>query len=388
MRYLSLLCGGVLLLGCQAETPPTKGPANEAAVQKKDDQPAKKAKNKRRGKPDPPHIIVSAAAFSPDNKYLLPGYACIKGDCDSFRGEVQQLRLWDVASGKQLRSWNGQEPSTRFLAFLPNGKRALSSGGGYFRIWNIPEGREVKKFSADGISHAALSADGKRLFAYGEGPGPVRGSLFLWDVDRGALLQTHEYLSAVEHLSLSPGGKLAVMTRHRTNDKGGDITQQVWDVDKGQVVQSSKDLWWPTAFSTDGKSVIVSQGDFMLVRQVPSGRVVGRLPGRYQGSGIAALSFTPGNKSVVIARTNGSLKEVEVLGEQDQAEGKKPVPDLWSVNVLDGLNGPRDLELFVFSGDCRLGVAASPRGGRRPRLWLWDTVAGQRLRELTQPDED
>jgi WD40 repeat protein len=80
---------------------------------------------------------VNSVVFSPDGKYALSG----SGD--------STLRLWDVATGKEIRSFAGHTDSVRSVAFSPDGRYALS--GSYFddtstRIWNIATGKEIAQF--------------------------------------------------------------------------------------------------------------------------------------------------------------------------------------------------------------------------------------------------
>jgi WD40 repeat protein len=78
---------------------------------------------------------------------------------------------------------------TTSVAFSPNG-RLLASGascGTRITLWDLRSGKEVKTISAhlDGVSSVAFSPDGKTLAS-----GSDNGTIKLWDVDSGKELAT------------------------------------------------------------------------------------------------------------------------------------------------------------------------------------------------------
>jgi hypothetical protein len=108
---------------------------------------------------------VIAVAFSPDGKMLASG------------GADRSIRLWDVATGKQIRLFHGHELKVTGLAFSPDGKLLASAGTasavipGFFigavhadqlRLWDPATGKEVRKLAMRGWA-VAFAADGQTV---------------------------------------------------------------------------------------------------------------------------------------------------------------------------------------------------------------------------------
>ena len=122
------------------------------------------------------------------------------------------LRFWDLATGEQLRTISGHGgKQLRTIAFSPDGKQ-LASGGHDFkvRLWNVADGSEIRHFDMPSfVDCVAFSPDGLRLLAGGE-PSVIR----LWDIATGEQIQEMVDLapvsSAIIDLAFSPDGRPAL----------------------------------------------------------------------------------------------------------------------------------------------------------------------------------
>ncbi len=105
---------------------------------------------------------VSSASFSPDGKFLLTsgrlGSDTLLGD-----SEIDNMvELWDIFTGKSIRSFKGHSGEVVSVSFNPNGKQALTgSRDGTCKIWDVLSGQLLCSFVSMGETDwAAITPDG------------------------------------------------------------------------------------------------------------------------------------------------------------------------------------------------------------------------------------
>lgn len=97
---------------------------------------------------------IVSMCFSPDSKSVL---SC---------SEDSTARIWEVKTGRLLRTLSGHKDRITSCAFSPDGKMIATSSKEELRIWDTQTGRSLKTFSLPSFS-SSFSPDGKHIVTSG-----------------------------------------------------------------------------------------------------------------------------------------------------------------------------------------------------------------------------
>src|SRR5208337_855419 len=205
--------------------------------------------------------MVHSVAISPD------GRTALLGSWD------KTLKLWDIASGREIRSFTGHTSSVHSVVISPDGRYALSSGGassgfgeltsGELKLWDIASGREIRSFSghkAD-VNSVSISSDGRTALS---GGGDVYSSVIelkLWDIASGRELRSLTgHTDIVLSVAISPDGRSALSGSR-------DKTLKLWDIGSGRMLRSftgHTNAGSSVVFSPDGRAALSGSSDHTL----------------------------------------------------------------------------------------------------------------------------
>jgi WD40 repeat protein len=189
-----------------------------------------------RGSPLPGFV-----AFSPDGALLALGLF------------EQQIRLWDVANGEPVFTFDRQEENrTKRMAFSPDGTLlAVGVIDGTVRLVDIASGNILKTLAYRGetdIHDLAFSPDGVHLATGGRVPAAV-----LWEVASGEVVRTFQLTDNLISMDFSPDGKILATAG------GANYEVRLWDVVSGNLLDSQphNNQVSSVSYSPDGRLLAV-----------------------------------------------------------------------------------------------------------------------------------
>jgi WD40 repeat protein len=239
--------------------------------------------------------------------------------------------IWGVARAgerpiPQLDT-GGHMATIRGVAFTPGGKQIVSAGDDkVVRVWDVESGKTIRTIRGESalgnvgeIFAMALSPDGKWLAVGGDlrtfnGPehqgGEETQAIRFYDFESGklvALLKGHT--GVIRSLAFSPDGTKLI-------SGSGDNTAIIWDARMGSGVQAPepkllhrleghKGDVWAVAFSPDGSRAVTGSYDKDLrLWQVSDGSQIAQMAGH--DDKIMSLAFSP-NGTIASGDISGAI---------------------------------------------------------------------------------
>ena len=280
---------------------------------------------------------VNSVAFSPDGRLLAGG------------GDDSVIKLWEVSTGKLMYTFKGSWNGVLSIAFSPDGKYLASgSRDGILRIWRVSTGKLLYAVEEENwVTSVSFSPNGE-LLASG-----VNYTIKLRDVSTGRLLRTftgHKHYTI--SISFSPDGKYLASGSQ-------DDTIKLWDVSTGKLLYTLESGYISISFSPDGKYLASAGGYTIRVWEVSTGKLVHKLEGH---NAVRSISFSPDGR---LLASGGSIIEF-----WDISKGK-PIKKTFNYYTCD-------IRAVSFSPDGKFLAS----GSSDETIKLWEVPTGRLLKTL------
>jgi WD40 repeat protein len=370
-KRLALLAGVALCLG---DLWGRRLPVPES---KKTPQESKTLRTDRYGDPLPPGAIarLGTTRFRSDTTSLLLRFSPDGKTLTSVDSDA--LRVWDVATGKELRRGPKHPVEVHCAALSADGK-VLALGAEYrmIHLRDALTGKEMRRITLDDslghLAAVALSLDGKILASRGWRD----NSVVLWDVATGKKLHRlgkptgggSGFMVTSRHgLTFSPSDKyLAAGTEN------GVLL--IWEVATGNELfrHSSKGRRIdPVTFSPDGKLLAWGEYDAIIhLCSVPDGKRLRQVKS-FDG-GVRYLAFSPDGRTLGSGEYDGTVRFWEVTTGKELCRSKEAPYMVSDVAFSpDGKTMAGELGSTICLWDVRTGQELRPPSGHLgPVFWI------------------
>ncbi len=240
------------------------------------------------------YAAVTSVTFSPDGRFAATG------------SSDKTVKLWEVSTGREIRSYLGHTHDIRYLAFSPGGKILVSIDMDYhLKIWEIPTSKELHDIfmPGDRILSVVFHPDGSSVIAGTQRNHAIRFSLkdgsemqrFRPDTADINMQKNFGYPTALS-VDISPDGKTLLTG-------SSDRTAFLFDLRTGKQLRKYKsDRTSCTScsidarFSPSGEEIVVGNMDSVYLWSTASAQVVRTMQGRKSHWGAAC--FSPDGKYI------------------------------------------------------------------------------------------
>src|SRR5215472_3190204 len=328
---------------------------------------------------------IRSLQFSPDGALLASA------------SDDSSVKLWDVASGRELRTLRGHASLVLAVAFSPDGAMLASGGSeGTVPLWNVANGQRIRTLTGptELVSSLEFSRDGRWLVA-----ACWDKTVRVWETTSGTLKVTLRHAENQNSAAISPDGRVVI-------SGGYDQKLTVWNVASAQPIGTvgADDTVWRVAMSPDGKLAAASTGHTVTLCDLTSLKKLVSFP---VAANDGFLAFSKDGERLAFGRTEVHLLNIATQKETDWLTlpgdqllvGTLSADWQWASwggfdNTVHILNIAKKIDLPT--ANVNIGAVRSARlspdgrwiatGGVDKAITLWDLATGEVAASIPQTD--
>ncbi|NVO04095.1 MAG: caspase family protein [Bacteroidetes bacterium] len=232
---------------------------------------------------------INSISFSNDNKYIL------SGSCD------QTAKIWEVKTGKELRTFSGHTQKITSVCFSADGKNIFTaSSDKTIKQWNVETGAEINTYlgNTSGVNSIVVSSDKKFLIS-----GSDDKTVKVWEIGTSNVKTFAGHLSNVTCLAISPDCK-------KVYSGSSDKTIKIWDLQSGKEIKSiqAHDAEVTTIdISSNGKFLVSGSSDKTIkIWDLQNGMLLKTLIG--SNDKISSVCFSNDCRSIISGGKDNTVR--------------------------------------------------------------------------------
>lgn len=330
---------------------------------------------------------VKAIAFSPDGSIIASG------------SKDKTIRLWDVFTGKVKQSFIIEDDKGVYaVAFSHDGQMLAANDDVKLRVWDIVTGKEIKRCIGhkEEITSIAFSVDDQYVAT-----SSMDGRIVVWDINSNKMVRVFSgHKDSVHTVTFTPDGKKLI-------SGGKDMTVKMWDVVSGKLLYSSvghQDAIFSVSCSNDSRFIASASADNTIkIWDYKTGNEIATLRGH--NSVVSSLSFISDSAYLVSGAWDNRIKLWDVINGKEIATFSENTGWIYSVAVspdgmfiaagtdsnivqLWNLAQGNDIKLLSDHKGSVFSVAFSPdgkmvaTGSYDKTIKLWEVPGGKLLKTL------
>ena len=256
----------------------------------------------------------------------------------------EELILWDLASGRELRRLNGHRSGIVAARFTADGERVIASSG-----------------DAEIFVDSLPIADTR--------PGITATDMLVWDVRTGEIRQRFEGMEDDAFALAIASDRTSVLTASFYQNRA-----EMWDLESGKLLQQlegHREGVHAVSMSADGRRALTAScDDSMMLWDLTTGKRLAVLNG--QASDVMAVTMSADGRTALSAGRDGSLMLWDIVDTEQLRRFHGHGDQVWDT---------------TFSPDGRLAVSSSGAPSPTVRtkdssVRIWDMTTGAQMRSV------